>query len=78
MFILLHGELFFITTCTIKKLIITPAFIRIITFHKAGSGSLLEATDFDNTWKNLKIFKFSSDDPYIDIGNGSVALQQTC
>ena len=33
---------------------------------------LFEATVFDNSWKNFEIFKFSSDDHHIDIGNGSI------
>ena len=40
---------------TIKILITTRAFIRIINFCKEGSGHLLEATVFEN----FKIFKFS-------------------
>ena len=45
----------------VKILINVLAFIRII-FHKRGGGCLLEATVFDYSWKNLKMFKFSSID----------------
>ena len=33
---------------------------------------LLDATEFDNSWKNFEIFKLSSDDRHINIGNGSI------
>ena len=54
----------------VKILIISRAFIRIITFHKEGGGRLLEATA--NSWKNFELFKFFSDDHHIDIRNGSI------
>ena len=57
---------------SVKILIITQAFIRIITFHKEGGGCLLEATVFDDSWKNFEIFKFSCNVRHIDIGNGSI------
>ena len=54
--------------CILKILIIAQAFIRIITFHNKGSGHLLEATVFDNSWENFKIFKFYSKDRHITMG----------
>ena len=57
---------------TLEILIIAGVFISIIICHKDGGGCLLEATMFDNSWKNFKIFKFSSDDRHIDIWNGSI------
>ena len=27
---------------------------------------------FENSWINLEIFKFSSDDSHVDIGNGGI------
>ena len=47
---------FDICIITVKILIIARAFIRIITFHKEEGGCLLDATVFDNSWKNFKIF----------------------
>ena len=35
-------------------------------------GHLLEAVVFDDSWKNFRIIKFSSDDHHIDIRNGSI------
>ena len=55
----------------VKILIITWTFIRIIIVHKEGGGHLSEATVFDNSRKIFEIFKFSSNDCYIDIGNKS-------
>ena len=52
---------------TVKILI-----IRIIIFLREGGWHLLEATVFGNSYKNFKLFKFSSDDRHIDIGNGSI------
>ena len=43
---------------TVKVLIIAWAF----TFHYEGGGHLLEATVFDNGWKNFERFKFLSND----------------
>ena len=57
---------------TIKILISAQAFIRITTFHKQGGRHLLEATVFDNSLKNFEIFKFSSSNRHIDIGNRSI------
>ena len=54
--------------CIVKILIIAQAFIRITTFHKKGSGRLLEATVFDNSWENFEIFKLSSKDCHITMG----------
>ena len=57
---------------TVKLQIIALAFIRIITFQTGGGGHLLKATVFDNSWKNFNIYKFSSDDRHVDIGNWNI------
>ena len=54
-----------INVYTIKIVIISHAFIRIIIFHKEGGGHLLEAAVFDNCKKSFIISKFSSDDPIL-------------
>ena len=41
-----------------KNLIIAWEFIRSIYFHKEGGGRLLEATVFDNSWKNSRYSSF--------------------